>query len=151
MMNSTFLQHFWLLCGIWCGGLNALMTWFRLRRNLSKGLYTEVEVNSFAKNLALWIFVPCVFLWVLQLSIGPDAKPFFVTWPSPQKYLATSLQIFIWIALLYWIFLRNGATRLSTYVGASTAYPRYLCHPLIFKIAALLIVFGSCFSLQRAF
>lgn len=132
-------QHFWLICGLWCGIGNALFMRSRLQKHVARGEFPREGVTAFVKGLALWILVPCLSLWALQQSVGAEATPVFLAWPSPQRHVAVSIQIFLWSSLLYWVFLKGGARTLSTYYGAGRN-AAFMYSPTAFKLGALAAV-----------
>lgn len=99
-------EYFWLLCGLWCGIGGSIFAWFKLKKGVNSGEFSQAEVLSFVRGMAFWFFVPCLALWILQSSISCATQPNYQSWPSPQKYIALVLQIFIWIALIGWVSLR---------------------------------------------
>jgi hypothetical protein len=143
----TMSQYFWLICGAWCGILGAFYTRFRLRKHITSGDFTDAEVKSFTRGYALWIFLPCVAFWLLQQSIGSNAPPAYFKWSGPQKVVAISLQVFLWAALLYWVFLREGADTLSRFLQAEKSSSNWLYHPVAFKVGAIAAVLGGLAAL----
>lgn len=140
-------QHFWLICGLWCGVGNALFMWSRLRKHVALGEFQSGEVTSFLTGMALWIFTPCVLLWALQLSVGPQARAVFLDWPSPQRYAACALQVFVWAALLRWVFFKGGANTLSAYHGAGRRSAAFLYSPAMIKLGTVAMVVGGSVAL----
>jgi hypothetical protein len=149
---AVFNQYFWLICGLWVGVFGAL--YFRYQAS-KLPLPQEVsiqEVNRFAKGWAIAIVTPSVLLWLLQLTIRAASNPQFLSWPSPQKWVAISLMIACWLALLYWVWLAAGATRLSQMASLYQAYlPQYVRTPTTFKILSLLVVTSGVLSLAIGF
>ncbi len=111
-------QHFWLFLGLWCGVVNSLFVWFRLQKRASVGGYTSAQANAFALILGAVVLLPMLVFWGLQQSAVSAPNPNFLTWPNPQKPLALGLQVALWAAMLYWVFVKNGAQVLSSYLGA---------------------------------
>ncbi len=146
--RSMFMsQYFWLLCGVWCGIAGALYTRFQLRKYIVAGEFTKAEVNTFTRNYALWIFLPCLAFWLLQQSIGGEAPPEYFKWSGTQKTLALALQVFLWAALLYWVFLRRGANTLSRYLGAVRSSTSPFFSPVAFKVTSVLVVLAGVVAL----
>lgn len=143
-------DYFWLLCAAWCGLLGAGYMRYRLREKVAAGDFSEDEVTSFTRGYALSILVPCILLWVLQKSVGDGAPPMFLHWPQPQRSLALALQFLVWGALLWWIFLRDGASTLSKYLRATQRSSSFFNGPgavrfgaIAVVVAGLLAVFGG--------
>jgi hypothetical protein len=67
----------------------------------------------------------------------------FLKWPTPQKEVAVGLQVCVWFALLFWVFVRDGDEMLSTYMPAMGNWPAFMCTPTAVKIGALLVVLGG--------
>ena len=126
-------QYFWLICGLWCGVGGGFFMWLRLRKHVRLGIFSEEDAKHFSKRMVLWILIPSLILWVLQLSIDSKATPQFLNWPSPQKQIAVGLQIFIHLALIYWVFLKNGANTLSMYFGSAHKTPVSYTHLDVYK------------------
>lgn len=137
--------NFWLLCGLLCGPGNALYLRLRLQPYIASGELAKGEVNSFAVRLGLWILLPCLMLWLLQWSAGPEATADMLEWPNPQRGIAIALQVFVWAALVYWLFLNNGATTLSRY----SRYHWFFAGvpPVIFKLLGAAAVLGGLAAL----
>lgn len=140
-------QFFWLICGVWCGLGGAFFTWQSFRKPIASGQLSHQEVMSFVKGMALWLFIPSMLLWGLQLSINSGASPEFFNWPAPQKYLAVCIQMFVWFALIYWIFFNGGANTLSKLHGSVSKLPKFLHSPTAFKCLTVLIVLSGLFAL----
>jgi hypothetical protein len=146
-MLNTINHFFWLFCGIWCGLGGATFTWQSLRKHVDSGDLSHQEVVSFIKGMVLWFLIPSLLLFGLQLSISGEATPMFLDWPSTQKYIAICLQIFIWLALIYWVFFNDGANTLSKFRGTYSKLPSFLHTPIAFKFLAVLVVLSGLFSL----
>lgn len=131
---SLLYQHFWLICGIWFGVSNGLFLAWKLRKLASPATFTEAEASRFAQLTALSIFVPAFIFWVLQQSAGMDMKPNFLEWPWPQKQLALGFQVFLWAAMLVYVFPVGGADTLSKYLSAGRTKLRFLYTPKAFKV-----------------
>ncbi len=97
--------------------------------------------------MALWILVPSLLLWALQLSTGIEPGPMFPLWPSPQKYVAIAIQAVLWLALVYWVFARNGANTLSTFYGAGSKTPSFMHSPAAFKLGTVAVVLAGVAAL----
>jgi hypothetical protein len=136
-------DYFWLLCAAWCGLLGAGYMRYRLRERVAAGEFDAKEVTSFTRAYALWISVPCVLLWALQRSVGDGAPPMFLIWPQPQRSLALALQFFLWGALLWWIFLRDGASTFSRYLRAAQRSLGFFNGPTAVRVGAVAAVLGG--------
>ena len=147
LVARSMTQYFWLICGLWCGLGNGALIWSRRRKYIEEGLLSEEEVASFAKGTVLWILVPSLILWALQLSIGHEVGLEYWSWPSPQKQIAFGLQAFVWLALLYWVFVREGASTLSAYFGAGSKAPSFLHSPTVMKIGTVAVLVAGVFAL----
>lgn len=139
-------DYFWLLCGAWCGLLGAGYMRFQLRKKIIAGDFSKEEVTSFTRAYALWVAGPCTLLWVLQQSLGEHASPMFLLWPHPQKSVALALQFIVWGALLWWIFLREGAATLSRYLRATQGVVSFFNGPGAVRAGAVLVVVGGLFA-----
>lgn len=107
-----------------------------LSKKVNTGTLSQHEVKAYTKGLALWIFIPCLILWLLQMSISGQASPEYFIWPSPQKYIAILLQIFVWSALIYWVLFKAGAETLAKLSNITS-------RPIIFKALAILVVLSG--------
>jgi succinate dehydrogenase hydrophobic anchor subunit len=146
-MSSPLGQYFWLICGLWGGLGNGIFIWLSLRNKVTAGAFTKDELHRFVFQLALWILVPCLILWVTHISIDTNVPPEYWLWPYPQKLVAIALQVFIWLALLYWVFLNNGANILSKYYASSQNSKKIMLGPTAFKLLAAVMVLSSVFAL----
>ena len=143
------LTNFWLICGLWVGGFGALYNRHKMLKNIHSTEISLEEVNAFTKGWALALIIPSIILWVLQLSSGPAKQPFFTTWPSPQKWIATGVIVLSWVSLLYWVWLGKGAQRLSRMaLLARSNYPKYFYSPVMIKMYSILAVAVGLFSLS---
>jgi hypothetical protein len=149
---AFFNQYFWLICGLWVGVVGALYLRYQASKlPLPHGMSIQ-EVNRFAKGWAMAILTPSLLFWLLQLTIGVSSNPQLLSWPSPQKWIAIGLTIACWLALLYWVWLAAGATRLSQMASIWQAYlPEYVRTPTAFKILSLVVITSGVFSLAIAF
>lgn len=128
-----FLLHFWLICGLWFGVANSLFIWQRLQKHVGNGTFSKKEASNFSLALALFVLVPMMIFWGLQLSAHNAPNPNFLTWPDPQKQVAIAFQVILWVAMVYWVFFKAGAQILSTYIGAGQSGWR---HTLFFSPGA---------------
>jgi hypothetical protein len=143
-------QHFWLLCGIWCGLGNGALIWFRRRKYVEAELLSEEQVASFAKGTVFWLLLPCLLLWALQQSSGGSSSPEYWRWPLPQRYGAFALQAFVWLALAYWVFVKDGANTLSAYFSVGSKSPAFLHSPLAMKMGTILTIVTGIIALLSA-
>jgi hypothetical protein len=143
-------QHFWLICGLWCGLGNASLIFVRRRKYVELGLMTEEEVVAFAKGMALWIVVPCLVFWVLQLSIGADIGPMYLKWPDPQRMVAVGFQVLLWLVLVFWVFIRDGAKMLSAFFSVGGRGPSFLSSPVAIKVGTAFAITASIAALLGA-
>lgn len=116
------------------------MTWQKLQKQIEAGAFTKKEVRLFAVRQTLWILAPCLAFWLLQLSISGAVSPEFLRWPHPQKLVAMALLIFVWGAMLYWVFLNDGAATLARYSSALSRSPKFWHIPVVFKVLAIVAV-----------
>jgi hypothetical protein len=140
-MESSFINnYFWLLCGFWCGIIGASHIWFALRKSIKSNEFTKEEVWSFTRSYALWLFLPGLAFWILQMSSGTEVSPKFHRWPNPQKYVAYGVQFFLWGVLLYWVLIKDGAATLSRFFRATRRSKSVLYSPIVFKVLAFAVV-----------
>lgn len=132
-------QYFWLICGIWCGVLGAGYMRWKLQKNVLVGEFSTDEVASFTRAYALWITIPCVLLWALQQWAGANSPPMYLAWGQPQKAIALALQIFVWAALLWWVFAKNGAHTFSRYLRALRRSDNVFNGPGAIRVAAIAV------------
>ncbi len=142
--SQTMRQHFWLICGLWCGLLGAFQGRRALRRAVDSGQVSVHEVRTFTRRAALWVLIPCAILWILQQLVGAGATPSYIRWPNPERYVALSVQFFVWGTLLYWVLWRGGADTLSQYVSLARGSSSALSGPTVIQVAAIaLVLVGS--------
>lgn len=139
-------DYFWLLCAVWCGLLGAGFMRYRLRQSVAMGEFSAAEVTSFTRGYALWVAGPCGLLWVLQRSVGDGAAPMFLLWPQPQRSLALALQFSVWGALLWWVFIKDGASTLSRYLRATQRRFSFFNGPTAIRVIAVAAVAGGLFA-----
>ena len=122
------------------------MVWFKLKKGVESGEFSQAEVLSFVRGMAFWVFVPCLVLWVLQFSISGATQPDYLSWPSPQKYIALVLQFFIWIALVGWVLFKGGADTLSRFSEGFFNGPEIIRTPTAFKFYAIIMVLSGSYA-----
>jgi hypothetical protein len=109
----------WLLAGV-VGGLgNALFFQWRLQQAVEARTLVRAEAQGFVRGFALWITVPCVAMWLLQMSVAGPAGLNYMAWPWPQKGLAIGIQGFVLVALAHWVFIRDGADVVARVLAAA--------------------------------
>ncbi|MFC5500230.1 hypothetical protein ACFPOE_21990 [Caenimonas terrae] len=140
-------EYFWLFCGAWCGLGGAAWMRVALRKKVEAGEFTSDEVSSFTLRYAIWIFLPCLALWLLQRAAGPAATPEYFKWQGTPKLLAFALQLFVWSALLYWVFLGNGAATMSRYMRATQRSSSLLNGPRAVQVWSVAAVLAGLFVL----
>jgi hypothetical protein len=131
-------QNLWLVCGLWFGLSNGAFLWFRLRKLAKEqgSLFTQREAGQFAKWTGISIFVPALVFWLIQTSGGNGLEPNFLTWPAPQKHMALGFQVVLWLALLAYVFMANGADTMAKFMGAGRTKLLFLYTPKAFKFMA---------------
>jgi len=127
------MKFFWLICGLWCGVGNGALIWSRRKKYAELGL-SEDEVARFARGTVLWILIPSLLLWGLQLSAGADLTPEYWRWPAPQRHMAIGLQIVVWLALARWVFVGDGAETLSAYARVGSRWGGFMNSPAAMKL-----------------
>lgn len=145
-LMDIILQHFWLLCGVWVAVVGGFFYRNDLKRIARAGEISHEQINRYARRCAIAVLVPSASLWVLQITVGPAAKPFFPEWPNPQWMIAHGITVSCWIALLWWVWARNGAEHLSQ-VAKIRSYPSYMTSPVAFRVLSLAVVASGIVSL----
>lgn len=136
---EQFFGFFWLICGIWIGLFGAAYLKYALGKRVLNREFTAEQVSSFALRYALWTFLPCLAMWLLQRSVGPNAPIEYAKWPDPQRLMAFGLQLFLWAAMLFWTFFKNGAQTLSQYARIASQTTSFFNSPGAIKLLALAI------------
>ena len=151
-MPELLGTHFWLLCGVWVGGLGSISVYFRLRKAVHIPEAERVTIARFSIGWFAAIMIPCVLLWLIQLSSGPAPNPDFFTWPMPQRWLALAINFACWTVLLWWVWLSNGAERLSELflAFARPNQPRLIYSPGAIKLFSVLIILSGIYAIARA-
>ena len=147
-MAEPLFTHFWLLCGAWVGGGGALFFRHRLRAAVAAGELESTSTAGFAKVWLAAIMIPCVILWLIQLSAG-SASPHYLAWPVPQKWLALGVNIVCWLLLLWWVWFAGGAQRLSKIFTVTwPRRPTFLNSAIGIKVVTLLVVLSGVFAVS---
>jgi len=81
------------------------------------------------------------------MSIGRDVGPMYTKWPDPQRILAFGLQAAVWIALAFWVFVRDGADTLSAFYSVGRRGPAFLSGPGAIKFGVLAALVGGMVAL----
>ena len=140
------VKHFWLFCGLFVGFGNAIYYRLKLRSNIRNGEFSQEEVNRFTRNFALWVLIPSLLFWGLQLSAGSEFAPIKDEWPKPQKYFVDGLQVFLWCVLIYYIFFKNGAEQFSRYLMATHKLFTSFYKPVALKIVTVFVVVSGAYT-----
>lgn len=140
-------KFFWPFIGIWCGAGSSIMVWFRCNTIVAKSHLSEAEVMQFAKGNLIWIMGFSLSFWILQLTAGEPYFTEYWKWQSPQREIGLALQILIWLALLYWLFFKQGADTVSAIHGGFAFGPSFLSSPAAIKISAIAMVISNLFAL----
>lgn len=140
-------QHFWLFCGVFCGVFGALHIRRRLRRKADGVQFETDEVDRFAFGYGAWILLPCLGLWLLQLTTPTRGPVEYWRWPDTQRDLAFGIQLFVWIALLWWVWFRQGADTLSLYFGDGLGAPKVIWNPISIRLFSVVAVVGGALVL----
>ncbi len=118
---------------------------------VNNGQLSKVETDKFVKHWAFWLLIPCAILWVLQLSSGANSNASFMTWPLLQMILGLSVQLFVWGALTYYVFIKDGASTLSKYLRISEGILKPFYSALAIKAATILVLLAGIASLLKSF
>ena len=150
-MPELLYTFFWLFCGLWVGGLGAWQIHSKLKKHVESGRISSAERFQFVRGWFLAIMVPSVIFCLLQITAGSDLTPDYMTWPSPQKWMALSVNVFCWGLLLWWIWLRGGAEYLSrlTTLEASR-WQTIVLSKYSMRLLSLLIVASGLWALSQA-
>jgi len=138
-------EFFWLICGVWCGIGGSIFAWFKLSKGIKSGEFSQAGVLSFVRGMAFWIFVPCLVLWILQFSVSGATQPNYLSWPSPQKYIALALQVFVWAALAGWVLFKDGADTLSRFSVGFFRGPKFMHTSAAFKFYAIAAILSGIY------
>ncbi len=139
-------KHFWLICGLWVGIGGALFGYLKAKPLIITGKLSVIEVRGFLNGFALWILIPSILFWGLQLSVGTNEIEFMV-WPTPQKEIALTILISVWVALLGWTWFFGGAKTLSKYLPIIGVWPSFMLKEGVIKVMAILVVMAGYFGL----
>src|SRR5688572_2860860 len=149
MLDSLLQTHFWLMTGLWVGGIGGLFCSRTLKRHVKNGLLTDEERLRFVQGWIKVILGSSLVFWFLQLTAGPAPNPDYLTWPLPQKWLAVAFNVSLWLWLLWWMFAKGGDEYLSrmSSLGNSFLSRSFLGRPLTFRVLAVVVFIGGVFSL----
>src|SRR5512134_1931059 len=140
--------HFWLLCGLWVGGVGSLIYYAQMSRHVKAGRLDATDRSRFVRGWLGVIGSTSLIFWLLQLSAGTASSPHFISWPSPQRWLALLVQAALWVWLLWWVFLRGGAEFLARITSVGTfPFRGLVARPAAFRILAILIVASGVLGL----
>jgi len=140
-------EHFWLFCGIWLGLGSYVSGKFRARKLIGEGEISEYEAQAYLLRFSLWIFIPSVIFWLLQLSISTQVSVAFLSWPNPQKTIALSILIGLWGYLLVWSLFLGGAEPLAKCLRLTGNFPTFMLTPVTIKLIVILVVVSGVLSL----
>lgn len=134
-------EYFWLLCGLLCGVGGSMVARSRLSKGVESGEFSQEELTSFTRGMAFWIFIPCLIIFILQFSLEDATHPEYFLWPSPQKYIAVALEVFIHLSFAWWVLVKNWAQTLSKFGDGILSGPKFIRSPSAFKLYAIILVF----------
>ncbi len=118
-MHGLMFTYFWLLCALWVGGGGAIMFHSQLKPHVAAGLVEARAEKRFVVGWALWMTGPAIGFWLLQMTMSGAPSPQYMTWPEPQRSVAVGLTVVCWAALLWWVWLSDGAVTLATVAWVS--------------------------------
>lgn len=105
-----------------------VMLWRRsLRKLVDAGTITEQELHAYIRGAVLWIVFPAVLLGAISLAAG-WSDPFCAgafSFDGPARAAASSVILTVWGALLWWMWIGNGAEVLGRIGPALSNRPRY--------------------------
>jgi len=139
--------NFWLICGLWVALGTFVVGKVKSKKLVDSGEFTKEEVNKYLLNFAIWISVPVLTFWVLQLSLGAGASFELLVWPMPQKFIAVSILISLWTYLLVWTLFLGGVKPLGRCLRLISNFPESMLSPTILKGIVILIVASGVASL----
>jgi len=149
-LDSVLMTHFWLLCGVWVGGIGGLIYYSSLSRHVKSGQLEVAERSRFLKGWVGFIFGSSLVFWLLQLSAGPAATPDYLSWPSPQSWIAVTFNVLLWLWLLRWIFAKGGAEYLARLTALGRVpFRSIIARPLTFRILAVAVLISGTLALTR--
>jgi hypothetical protein len=141
-------DHFWLFCGLWVGGLSFVIGKFKAKSLIESGEITYIEANTYLRNFSIFIITPSLAFWLLQQSIASSVSADFLSWPNPQKAIALTILVGLWIYLLIWTLFLGGEKPLSQTLRLVSSFPSFMLKPTpikIFVIFSVLVGFLSLF------
>ncbi|MDR6990151.1 hypothetical protein [Luteimonas sp. 3794] len=140
LQTSFVFQHFWLLCGLWTGGLGAVLVYRALSSSVAAGRLSADRRFASVSGFAIAVLLPCTSLWLLQLSVdagGPD----LLQWPQPQKTIGVGIVVACWTALLIWTWVGSGARWIAgLFAHNESAAARVLARPIAIRLLVIVIV-----------
>jgi len=141
------LEHFWLLCGLVMGIGSFITGKVKSKKLIESGEYSKEEVDTYLKRFTLYIFVPSMIFWFLQMSIGAGAGVDFLSWPNPQKTTALFILIGLWGYLFVWTLFLDGAEPLSRCLRLVGDFPLSVLSPFAVKVLVCIVVISGVMSL----
>jgi len=146
-----FLDHyFWLMCGVWVGGLGGVSYYFKLSNAVATNALTNEARLRFVRGWIMAFMVPSTIFWLLQTSTGAAVSPDYLRWPNPQRWLAITVNVTCWIALLWWVWLAEGAQKLCDMYSLTSRGQRKLPFGAIgIKILSLITVTAGVMALTQ--
>ena len=132
-------QHLWLLCAV---------LWLLVPRLPFPGshYFTANKQKSIKLYRAVGIFIgpASLALWFIQLTSGLTSNPDPSSWQTPQRWLALIPMLWVWIAILWWGFLRGGTQQIADTFSFKPVFARvFLLALIIFSIASITFAYQT--------
>lgn len=147
-MFLIILEYFWLITALFVGLGNAVMFKLNSSKQIVAGNITRDETNKLIKWWLAWVCIPCIALWILQASSGQPLQVDFMSWKSKNKFLAMALMFVLWMSLLIWVFIYNGAFSLIKLSKiSSSSLPGFHIATWHVKMLAIIVVISGVIAL----
>ena len=144
-----FENYFWLLCGLFVGGVGGAFGKLKAKEMIANNLVTLREANSFLKGYIISIMVPCVLFWGLQVMAGHDAGPDFIRWSMPYKGFAVVLVVATWAALFVWVFFYGGSRKMERCLPLIGFFPEFMLKEKYIRIGVVLVIASGIWALTQ--
>ena len=144
-MMNLLVKYFWLIAAI-VNSFNLFWIQFRVDRIVQRNPELLADSKRLMRGLAIFLVLPFLLLTILQWA-GHFDNALYISSPNYTNFyivLSWSVFILLYIGILYWVLVRDGAKILIKFRAAFRNMPE---NETLVKLLTLVMVMGGSFAL----
>jgi hypothetical protein len=144
-MMNLLVKYFWLIAAI-VNSFNWLLIQFRVNRIVQRNPELLAESKRLMRGLGIFLVLPFFLLSILQWAGHFDNALYISSLNYTNLYIVLSWSVFIllYIGILYWVLVRDGAKILIKFRTVFRNMPE---NETLVKLLTLVMVMGGSFAL----